>query len=161
MASIHRRPASKYWHAFFRDSEGVLPRNQNTVLDFNAAIASLTINDPAAVTISGPFILAIFGTGVQSGITVNPGAGLVTINSALELSGLSQGVTVNNSAGLVINGPVSGTIGLTKLGAGLLTLTAAETYTGPTLIAGGTLQLGNGTTAGTTIASSSSVTIDP
>jgi type VI secretion system secreted protein VgrG len=29
---------------------GVLPRNQNTVIDFNAAIASLTINDPAAVT---------------------------------------------------------------------------------------------------------------
>ena len=24
MASVHRRPASKYWHAFFRDSEGRL-----------------------------------------------------------------------------------------------------------------------------------------
>ena len=24
MASIHRRPASKYWHAFFRNSEGRL-----------------------------------------------------------------------------------------------------------------------------------------
>jgi outer membrane autotransporter protein len=140
---------------------GVLPQNLNTVLDFNAAIASLTVNDPVAVTISGPFTLSISGTGPQTGITINPAAGLVTINSALDLSGLSQVITVNNAAGLVINGPVSGTIGLTKSGTSLLTLTAAETYTGPTLVAAGTLQLGNGTIAGTSISPSASVTIDP
>ena len=140
---------------------GILPHNQNTTLDSNTTIASLTVNDPVAVTISGPFTLSISGTDVQAGITVNPGAGLVTINSPLELSGLSQGITVNNSAGLVINGPVGGAIGLTKLGVGTLTLTAAETYTGPTLVSAGTLQLGNGTTAGTSISSSNSVTINP
>jgi fibronectin-binding autotransporter adhesin len=37
---------------------------------------------------------------------------------------------------------------LTKLGAGVLTLTAANTYTGGTTISAGTLQLGNGGTSG-------------
>ena len=54
-----------------------------------------------------------------SGITINSGAGLTTINSDLQLSGLSEAITVNNTAGLVINGIVGGTIGLTKAGTGL------------------------------------------
>ncbi|MEI9893809.1 MAG: hypothetical protein WDN28_07880 [Chthoniobacter sp.] len=32
-------------------------QNQNTVVDVNTTISSLTINDPAAVTISGPGVL--------------------------------------------------------------------------------------------------------
>ena len=139
---------------------GIVPQNQNTVLDVNEAISSLTVNDAVAVTISGPNTLSILGSGLTRGITINNGAGLVTINSDLQLGGQSQGITVNNVAGLVINGMVSGTIGLTKAGSGLLTLTAAEGYTGSTLITAGTLQLGDGITAGTSIASSGPVTID-
>ena len=41
-----------------------------------------------------------------------------------------------------------GTIGLTKVGAGKLTLTGANTYTGGTIITAGTLQVGNGGTTG-------------
>src|ERR1700675_2273261 len=33
MASIHRRPASKYWHAFFRDSEGRLTDKSTRLKD--------------------------------------------------------------------------------------------------------------------------------
>jgi autotransporter-associated beta strand protein len=139
---------------------GIVPQNQNTVLDVNETISSLTVNDAVAVTISGPNTLSILGSGLTRGITINNGAGLVTINSDLQLGGQSQGITVNNVAGLVINGMVSGTIGLTKAGSGLLTLTAAEGYTGSTLITAGTLQLGDGITAGTSIASSGPVTID-
>ena len=40
--------------------------------------------------------------------------------------------------------PPAGGGGLTKLGYGLLTLTASNTYTGPTTVVGGTLQLGDG-----------------
>ena len=43
----------------------------------------------------------------------------------------------------------------------MLTLTAAEPYTGPTLVSAGTLQLGDGTIPGTSISSSSSVTVNP
>jgi autotransporter-associated beta strand protein len=121
---------------------GIQPHNQNTVLDVDETISSLTVNDPVAVTISGPHTLSITGTGVGNGITINSGAGLVTINSNLLLSGLPEIITVNSAAGLVINGIVGGTIGLTKAGTGQLTLSGANTYTGGTTINAGTLQIG-------------------
>ncbi|XHR27255.1 MAG: ice-binding family protein [Chthoniobacteraceae bacterium] len=139
---------------------GVTPANQNTVLDYDATIASLTVNDTAAVTISGTNTLTISGTTAPTGITINAGAGLTTIATNVVLAGASQTVTVDNAAGLLISGTIGGSIGLTKSGTGQLTITANETYTGPTLITSGTLQLGDGSTAGSSIASSSSVTID-
>ena len=120
---------------------GVPPQNQNTILDFNAKISSLTVNDPVAVTISGPNLLSIFGAGVKRGITINSGAGLTTINSDVELSGLSDLITVNNTAGLLINGVVSGAVGLTKAGTGQLTLTGANIYSGGTNLNGGILSV--------------------
>jgi autotransporter-associated beta strand protein len=139
---------------------GIQQQNQNTVLDVDETISSLTVDDPAGVTISGPHTLSIDGIGLGRGITINSGAGPTTINSDLQLSGFSQGITVNSTAGLVINGIVGGTVGLTKVGTGQLTLTAAESFTGETLIIGGTLQLGDGLIPGTSIASSAPVTVD-
>ena len=113
---------------------------QNTVLDFNAAISSLTVNDPAAVTISGSHVLTIMGTSSTSGITIESGASLTTINTDVVLKGSSQTMAVNNAAGLLINGAISGAIGLTKTGTGTLTLAATNTYAGTTTISGGTLK---------------------
>lgn len=118
---------------------GVLPQRQNTVLDIDATISSLTINDSVAVTISGSHTLSINGSGATTGITINSGAGLATINSDLALSGSSQTVAVHNTAGLLINGSVAGTIGLTKTGSGTLILAGTNTYTGATTINAGTL----------------------
>jgi autotransporter-associated beta strand protein len=121
---------------------GVSPQNQNTVLDVDKTISSLTVNDSVAVTISGSHTLSIDGSGATSGITINSGAGLTTINSNLVLIGSSRTMTVNNSAGLLINGSVGGTIGLTKAGTGMLTLAGTNTYTGTTTINAGTLNAG-------------------
>lgn len=135
------------------------PQNQNTNLDVDVTISSLTINDPAAVTIDGTNKLTISNSGLINGIRVNNGAGLTTIGSPLELGYLSQVISVNNASGMVINGVISGSNGLTKTGSGSLTITAAELYTGPTLISNGILQLGNGILAGSSIATSNSVVI--
>lgn len=135
------------------------PSNQNTILDVNAAIASLTVNDGTAVTIGGSNTLTLSTTGGTTGIHVNSGAGYTTIGSNLVLGNLSQVVTVNNAAGMLISGSVGGVNGLTKAGTGVLTLTGAETYSGATVVSEGTLQLGNGIVAGTSIATSNSVLV--
>ncbi|GEM_PF-893406 len=138
---------------------GTTPANQNTVLDYDANIASLTVNDSNPVSISGNHTLTISGTTSPRGITINPGAGFTNIATNVVLSGSSQTITVNNAAGLLISGAIGGSIGLTKSGTSKLTLTATEAYTGPTLITSGTLQVGDGATAGSSIASSSGVTV--
>jgi autotransporter-associated beta strand protein len=118
---------------------GVSAQNQSTTLDTDTTISSLTVNDTAAVSISGAHILTIDGAGAATGITINGGAGLTTINNNLVLSGTSQTIAVNNTSGLVINGSVAGTIGLTKSGTGTLTLGGTNTYTGATTINAGAL----------------------
>jgi outer membrane autotransporter protein len=133
------------------------PQNQDTILDADLTISSLTVNDSAAVTIGGTNTLTISASGLVTGININDGAGPTTISSNLELGYLSQVVDVNNAGGLLVSGVISGTSGLTKSGTGVLTLTGAETYTGPTVVSDGTLQLGDGITTGTSIMSSDSV----
>jgi outer membrane autotransporter protein len=137
------------------------PTNHNTNLDSDVTISSLTVQDPAAVTIGGSNKLTISSSGSLTGININNGSGLTTISSKLELGYLSQVITVNNAAGMVISGVVSGTNGLTKAGTGVLTLTGVETYTGSTVVSGGVLKLGDGMIVGTSIASSNSVLVAP
>lgn len=133
------------------------PQRQNTIVGSDVTISSLTVNDSADVSIGGDNTLTISATGLVTGININAGAGQTTISSDLTLGYLSQIVTVNNTEGLLISGVIGGTNGLTKAGAGVLTLTGAETYTGATVVSRGTLQLGDGFTPGTSIDFSNSV----
>lgn len=78
--------------------------------------------------------------------TVGSG-GVVTLNSTVS----PYSVTVTNpTADYIISGSgaIAGTTSLTKSGAGKLTLVTTNTYTGATIINGGTLQIGDGVTDG-------------
>ena len=67
------------------------------------------------------------------------------VSSTGAISVDTNGQTVTYASGLAN----SNTGGLTKLGLGTLTLTGSNAYSGGTLIAAGTLQIGNGGTSGT------------
>ena len=61
----------------------------------------------------------------------------------------------SSSNSFTIPGVISGSGAVTKIGAGTLTLSATNTYSGATTIGAGTLQVGSGTTDGSISASSS------
>ena len=137
------------------------PTRGATVLGANMSIAGLTVSDTNSVSLAADGnVLTIGG----AGITVNSGAGPVTISAPMTMSA-PQSWTNNAANPLTISGPVnnggnlltvagsgtttlssaiSGMGGLTKIGAGTLAVTAAQSYSGPTIISSGVLQLHGG-----------------
>lgn len=106
-----------------------------------ARSGSRIVSNPATVT--GNFTLN----------TSTAGGNALTLSGSVDLTGATRTITVANTGGSAISGVVSNG-GLTKAGTGTLTLTGVNTYTGPTLISEGRLQIGNGTVDGSTEASS-------
>ncbi len=87
------------------------------------------------------------GTTISAGtLQIGNGGTTGTITGPIEDD---AALLFNHSNNVTFAAPISGIGTLTKLGAGTLTLTANNTYTGLTTISGGTLQIGNNTTTGT------------
>lgn len=87
-----------------------------------------------------------------SDLNTDPTVGTPVIENGA--NGASKTLTVNTSntdtyAGVLQDGAGTGTLGLTKSGSGTLTLTGANTYTGPTAVSVGTVGIGNDTAFGT------------
>jgi autotransporter-associated beta strand protein len=112
-----------------------------------------------------------FGAGGAGAYTVtlatNVAASVVTFNGSytitntagqtLSLSG-AAGITANSNA--VITVPLDGTLGMVKSGTGTLTLTAPSTYSGPTTISNGTLQLSDGSLTTSVVTNSGTLAIN-
>jgi fibronectin-binding autotransporter adhesin len=99
----------------------------------NSSGASVTLKNDNVQVWNGSFTFA-------GGSDLNLGRGAVTL-------GASPVVTI--SAGtLTVGGAISGNYGLTKAGSGVLRLSGANVYSGPTTVSAGTLQLGAGGTSG-------------
>ncbi|MCX6266908.1 MAG: autotransporter-associated beta strand repeat-containing protein [Bacteroidetes bacterium] len=100
--------------------------------------ASGVVPDASAVTVTSTLDFSGFSETVGS----IAGAGLIT-SSAAGNPILTAGGDNSNTAysGIMQNGSAT-TVGLTKTGTGILTLSGANTYTGATTITGGTLRLG-------------------
>ena len=142
-------------------------------LSLGLPVGSLTFNNTA-----GAFTLAGAGTYViNAGGIANNSASTETINNAITLGAaqtwnavsgnlvfggnIANGaflLTIGGSSNTSASGIISGTGGLTKSGTGILTLIAANTYSGATSITAGILNVQNAsglgsTTAGTTVSS--------
>ena len=117
-----------------------------TKVDTNYTINSLTFQGTSGgAAADTPSYNLTGSTGVS--LTINGGG--ITDDSANPqtvslpvILGANQNWTVSNAAGnLTVAGAVSGNNGLTKLGAGTLTLSGANTYTGGTTLIMGALDL--------------------
>lgn len=101
------------------------------------------------------------GTGYTTAPTVTlTGAGTPTTAAAFTtaISGvtLNSAGSVGGAGNLTVNGPITGNNALTKVGAGALTVTAPNTYTGLTTVSAGSLLVNNAAGSGT---GSGSVTV--
>ncbi|MEI4505950.1 autotransporter-associated beta strand repeat-containing protein [Sphingopyxis sp. CCNWLW253] len=129
---------------------GIIDVDAGTLLTING-----TISGGGAFVKNGTGLMILTANnGYTGGTTVN--AGILQVGSGT--AGSIQGDVVNNaqiafarSDDLVFGGAISGGGSLSQLGAGILTLTADNSYTGATSISNvnaGTLRLGSGGTTG-------------
>ena len=154
---------------------------RNTTVSGNAQITSDTLTAVAGLTQTlgtlsiGANTLTIAKGANATGNTAGVAFGAITFtaaptfsigaNSTLTLGAVSNGAntaTITGAGNLAQSGVWGGGAGGLTLDAGftgLVTLSQANTYTGNTLISGGTLQIGNGGTTGS-LSSSSSITND-
>lgn len=125
----------------------------------NDAITNLTLsgNSTTVVNSASQIIDSVGGGILKLGgsVTYNTGAASFhnstsTLSASLDLNGGNRTFTINDSTNAAIDVLISGavintgaTAGLTKAGAGTLTLTGANTYDGVTTVSAGSLQVGN------------------
>ena len=105
--------------------------------NFSDTIGALTVNSGTL----GGTVTTGSGTLTLGGNVTSTGGGTnAVISGNLNLGAANRTVTTTNAAdGLTISAAISGPRNLTKAGAGTLTLTGANTYTGVTTVSAGTL----------------------
>ena len=89
------------------------------------------------------------GTDIDNTTTLQIGNGGTTGTIGSGAINNSGTLTINRSDAYTLANDISGTGSLRQIGAGTTTLTGNNTYSGPTVISAGTLQIGNGGNSGT------------
>ena len=121
----------------------------------NSLVLDGSLSGPGSLVKSGAGTLVInTDSNTQSGGILISG-GVLQVGTGGTVGSLNGGSITNNAAlvmnrsdSVLLTNIISGTGSLTNAGAGTLTLTAANTYSGATVVAAGTLQVGDGGTTG-------------
>lgn len=100
-----------------------------------------------SLTLSNHFALAVAQTWNWG--DANSTSGTLNLNGNLDNNG--QTLTVNNIRVVSVTGSISGSGGLVKQGSNQLRLLAANTYSGPTTVSGGTLRVEGSLDSSTTM----------
>ncbi|WP_264873467.1 autotransporter-associated beta strand repeat-containing protein, partial [Saccharibacter floricola] len=128
---------------------GTLAVNRSDNVTLNQAISGT-----GALNQNGSGTTTLTGNSTYSGPTAIDAGTLQLGNGGTSGSIASQAITdngtlaVNRSDNVTLNQAISGSGALNQNGSGTTTLTGNSTYSGPTAINAGTLQLGNGGTSG-------------
>src|SRR5207248_3293066 len=127
---------------------GTVPAVTDFALTFDNVAADATISHSGSNsdTIAAPVLIA----GNGNLVLTNNITGTLTLSGSVSsaLSSGTQILTGTGSAGIAFTGPVSngvsgGTVAIAKSGAGLLTLSGSNTYSGGTTIGGGPVLASN------------------
>ncbi len=130
--------------AIFATSPG-LTASGTVTLDGNHTVGTLTFNNTASYTIApgtgGTLTIDNSGAASAPGFTVQAGDHSISA----PINATAGGLTFNTASGthLTISGAISGIGGLVNSGSGTVILSSPNTFTGNTLLTGGTLQLTN------------------
>lgn len=129
-------------------NNGVLVFNHSDDITFGGAISGT-----GTLAQNGDGTLFITGSVTDAGATtINEGTlsiGNGTVDGTVATDIVDNSALVFNRSGTSYGNVISGPGTVQKLGAGTLILTGSNTYSGVTTISAGTLQVGNGSTAGT------------
>ncbi len=146
-------PGTSSFSGVIQGAGGGLAMNAALVLSLAGnQTANYSISGTGSLTINGAGSLILIDTNTYSGSTTIGGGTLQLGTGAAGQDGslLTSGMTNNGALVFNLAGSqtadylISGTGSLTKLGTGALVLSNSNTYSGPTTIGGGTLQLGAG-----------------
>jgi autotransporter-associated beta strand protein len=126
-------------------------RNNASYVTKNAELRFETGNNDYNVNAYAGF----YNTGGTPGtrqFTFAHGSGTITLKGVVDLGSVAgYYLNLSNAQPVVIEGTLSGSSGINKIGAGFLTLSGNASYSGATRISDGTLKLGSTTTAGSGI----------
>ncbi len=110
-----------------------------------ATLNGATINGTSEIRASSANAITVTGTTqstISSTVNIGQSAGAVANFTVAD-------VTSSPATDLLVSGPITGAAGgVTKAGLGTLTVTGASTYSAPTTISAGILQVGNGGATG-------------